>query len=533
MTATSIEKAEQSRRITAFSSVGAPGTAIYGGYIVENEKDPRVSGRQKFTTFSNMLANASIVAAGVRLFLNLVSKAAWNADPIDDSAEAVEVAEFVKSVMDDMTTPWHRVVRRAAMFRFYGFSIQEWTAKRRDDGKIGLLDIEARPQQTIERWDVDESGTLRGVFQENPTTSQEHYLPRGKTIYCVDDSLNDSPAGLGLFRHLVSRYHALQRYELLEAWGFERDLRGTPIGRGPLAEMAKLVTTGTLTAEQVAELRAPIEAFVSNALKGKDTGLILDSAVYRTTDEHGSPSSTPQWTVELLSGQTTSQPEMAKAIERLNREMARVMGVEHLLLGADSKGSHALSADKSLTFGLLVASTLQELVGVFQADFLDPLFQLNGWDPKLKPKLTVEAVQYRDIVEVTTALRDMATAGVPIMPDDPVVNVIRKLLGLPNQPESSIDLALELKTQPIAVMEQEAAMAAEAKGESVPPKEPPVQKHHPKGGKKAKKPPTQLQQALRVVAASLREPDPDMSEKDRQGIRSFLRLASRMKKGDD
>src|SRR5690606_18061192 len=117
---------------------------------------------------------------------------------------AQEAADFVESVMFDMETSWAKIARRASMYRFNGFGIQEWTAKRRDDGRIGLKDIAARPCHTITRWEIDEAtGEIRGVYQTNPQTGREIFLPRGKVIYLVDDSLTDHPEGLGLFRNLV------------------------------------------------------------------------------------------------------------------------------------------------------------------------------------------------------------------------------------------------------------------------------------------------------------------------------------------
>lgn len=434
-----------------FQTVGAPGTAIYGGYIVENERDSRLTGTEKYRTYSNMLANVSIVSAGVRFFLNLLAKAQWKVEPADETTEAEEIAERIEKVMDNMTTPWHRIVRRAAMYRFYGFSLQEWTAKRDDeDGTIIYKDIEPRPQRTIERWDTDRTGTVLGVAQRSVQTNEDLYLPRGKLIYLVDDSLDDSPEGLGLFRHIISRATTLGRYELLEAWGFERDLRGTPVGYAPLAELERMKESGELSPEQVAALRAPVETFVANAIKGKDTGLVLDSAPHRGLGEQQTPINVKQFSVELLQGQATSQPDMAKAIERLNREMARVLGVEHLMLGSDNTGSFALSKDKTQSFGLIVSSTLQEIKQVMESDFLDPLFELNGWDLKLKPKFKVEQIQYRDIEQVTAALVDLARAGATLMPDDPAIKEIRDQLGLSNQPEREIDLMLPNPLNPLA-----------------------------------------------------------------------------------
>jgi hypothetical protein len=341
------------------------------------------------------------------------------------------------------------------MFRFHGFSVQEWTAKRLDDGTIGYRDIAPRPQITIERWDTDDNGDVVGIIQRSPQTQLDKYLPRHKCIYAVDDTLDDNPAGLGLFRHLVKTATTLARYELLEAWGFERDLRGTPIGRGPLTELEKLVKNGQLTSEQAAALRAPIEKWIKRALKGKETSLFLDSAPYRASGENQQPATnSKQWDIELLSGSGGPHEAIAKAIERLNREMARVLGVEHLLLGSDSSGSFALSKDKTEAFGKMVDASITELVAIFSDDFLGPLFEMNAWDESLMPTFRPDKVQHQDIAKIAQILRDMATAGAPLMPNDPAVNEVRALAGLSHAPEVDEDAALPQPTPSRTVAEK-------------------------------------------------------------------------------
>jgi len=422
-----------------FSVVGAPGTAIYGGYILSKETDADLTGQQRYITYSEMLANVSIVAAGVRYFANLVAKAQWSVDPAEGGEE---LAEKVEKIMNDMTTPFHRVVRRAAMYCMWGFSIQEWTAKRNEDGTVGYLDIEPRAQCTIERWDADISGTILGMVQRRPQDQKELYLPRGKCIYLVDDTLSDSPEGMGLFRHLVKTAKALQRYELLEAWGFETDLRGVPIARGPFTQLEQMVQAQTLTRAQADALKQPMLDFIESHNRNPELGMLLDSMTYQTTDERSTPSQVRQWDVELLQGDPGTAEEVAAAIERLNRELARVLGVEQLLLGSDSAGSFALSKDKTQQFALLVDSCLKELKETFEADFLDPLFALNGWDEEKKPTFSIEKIQYRDIVEVTEALAALARAA--LSPEDEATNVIRAQLGLPDAPEiDEADLALQ------------------------------------------------------------------------------------------
>lgn len=132
---------------------------------------------------------------------------------------------------------------------------------------------------------------------------------------------------------------------------------------------------------------------------------------------------------------TSSQEAVAAAINRLNMEIARILNVEGLLLGADSKGSYALSRDKTNALYLIVDASLNEIREGYQKDIVDTLWTLNGFDPALKPKLKTEAIQFRDIEQVTAALRDMATAGATLAPNDPAINEVRDMIGLSHAPE--------------------------------------------------------------------------------------------------
>lgn len=430
----------RSARVAPRKTVGTGGTAIVGGYIQPVDSDAALTGPQRYKTFSEILANVAIVAAGARYYLNLGAKPSWKAEPADDSPKAREIAELVDAIFEDMTTPWHRVVRRALMYRFYGFSIQEWTAKLRKDGVIGLLDVEPRPQKTIERWDVDESGTVHGLTQVNPNNFEEVYLPRGKLLYIVDDSLDDSPEGLGLFRHLADPSRRLKRLQKLEVIGYETDLRGIPVARAPLDEMKAAVTNGNLTAEEKTELEQPLRDLITNHIRTEDLAILLDSVTYQTIDDKGTPSSIPKWSFELLKGGSTGLGDVAGAIDRIIRELAWVLGVEHLLLGADSRGSHALARDKSHNFGLIVDSSLVDVRETVDADLIRPLATMNGWPEELIPKMKVGQVQYRDIEQITGAMADMANAGAILDVNDPVVGEVRDLLGLSRPPDVAAEL---------------------------------------------------------------------------------------------
>jgi hypothetical protein len=414
--------------------VGASGAVITDGYVVEDESNGSLTGGNQYITYSNLLANTSIVAAGVRYFLNLVAKPTWKTVPPDQENElAVYYAKIVNKQKDRMATSWSRAIRRSAMYRFYGFSIQEWTMELAD-GIYQYKDIAPRPQSTIEKWDIDNEGQVTGIHQRLVNTGFLQPIPREKIIYLVDDSLNDSPQGLGLFRHIVSACSRLQRYEQLEGYGFESDLRGIPVGRAPFAAMQEAVNSGLLTSADKKAAEAPLLRFIENHIKNPALGILVDSMTYQTLDDASTPSSVKQWDIELLKGSSSALPDMAVAIERVNREIARILGVEGLLLGEQTTGSHALSSDKALNFALIVDSTLSEIVDTYQKDFIKRLFEMNGWDQNLMPTFEVDVMQHRDITQVTQALKDLADAGAMLDPNDPATNEVRALLGVSPQP---------------------------------------------------------------------------------------------------
>jgi hypothetical protein len=424
--------------------IGVPGFAITNGYILPRNVDRLLSQRERYRLYEENLTNVAIISTGVRYFLDLVSSAEWNFEPADDSAKAQEVADFVQDAMHDMETSFFRIIRRQARYKFDGFSIQEWTVKPREDGRIGFLDIEPRPAHTIERWDVGSNGVVKGVLQTNPNTGQEIYLPVSKLVYVTDDTLSDSPEGLGLFRQAIRGAAGIARFEDLEHWGFETDLQGIPIGRVPIAHMQELVDEGVLTQAQMQQARLAIDSMIANHIRGPASGITLDSATYKTTDERGAPSNQRLWDIELLKSGGTSHAQIDVAIKRKTQELARLLGVEHLLLGSDGAGSLALSQSSTKRLHGMVNSCLNELRDVSAKQMIRPLMVLNNIPKPLWPKPKPEEIAYRTVEEVTGALANLATAGVPLMPGDAAVAAVRDMIGLPRtDPKADIIAQIE------------------------------------------------------------------------------------------
>ena len=419
------------RDVNLGNTRGGAGFSIHGGYIAEKERDASLIGRNRFLTYSNILADSTIVASGVRYFLNLAAKTPWKVRPASDEDDAREKAEFVEKMLHDMATPLHKVVRQAAMHRMWGFATMEWTAARNDEGQYVVKYIENRAQWTIELWDTDFAGRVLGIVQRPAQDlGRSIYIPRAKLVYLCDNSFTDDPRGVGLLRHVARPVKQLREYERLEHLGYETDMRGIPVAKGPLAELQAAVNTKKITQDQANALIQPLRDFITNHIRGTDSGIVLDSSVYAGSGEDETPIKAAKYEIDLLSGGSYGHKEIAEAIERINREIARVLGVEQLLLGADSAGSLALSRDKSQAFFMVVNSALTEIRSAFRKDVLEPIWLLNGFDEDLMPDLDFENVEFKDPEQVSKVVKDLATSGVPIDPQDDLVDELLAIVGL-------------------------------------------------------------------------------------------------------
>ena len=420
---------------SAFQEKGKSGSVGISGIINNNERNPRVAGENRYRVAQDIIYNCSAVVAGFRGFQTLVSRPKWSATPALDlgngtkSSDAAKAgAEFAERLLEQPMESWPRIVRRMAAHKMYGFGIHEWVAGRRPDGLVGLGKLKIRPWHTIKKWDVDEHGNVLGVWQTPNTILNEVYLPRESFLYLCDDALQDSPEGLGLWRHMVDPWERMKVYLRLEAQGYERDLRGIPVGRAPLAQID---ADTTKTPEQKKAMLDGIKNAVKMESKSADTGFVLDSATYeQVTSDGTAPSAQPMWDLELLTGNSSGFAELNNAILRLRFDMLMMMGMETMALGDTSSGSRALSQEKSRGLAMNIDSCIDEMCDAMNTDVLPMIWMLNGWPLSTLPNYKAESAAFKDIVAVTQALANIAQAGVMIDPADPAVNEVRLMAGL-------------------------------------------------------------------------------------------------------
>jgi hypothetical protein len=422
---------------------GSDGVSSYGGYISVGETHPDLIGENLWRTYAKILGGTIIVAAAVRYALNLIGGVTWTAEPnphAKDQRMAKKCAELVGfGLLDaDMPLPWQMHAKKAALYRWYGFSLHNWIMRTRSDGVRVFADLQHRPQQTIKQWDIPAEGMpWVGVIQQTRTGGL-YYVERSRSFYCVDLSITDQPAGVGLLRHVAEHARRLERAEQIEAYGYDANLRGVPLCRAPLAELYNYAVAHPELGDPDAYVDDQVhtmDVFLKNHVKSSNQGYMMDSAVYLSNDTAGAtPSGTPKWAIELLKGDDMSLAEAAQWIERINREIARVLSAEYMLLGDGDAGSNAMHTDKTAQQGAMLNATLGEIAAFARNDLARPLVARNFGAKVAEdctPIITPSPICVDDLRVATGAMLDMVNAGAYVPPDDPAWAVLRDRGALP------------------------------------------------------------------------------------------------------
>jgi hypothetical protein len=435
-----------SRKTTPVTKpAGSDGVWAPSGYLFSGERKAALSGDQKWLTFDNTISNCITVAAAVRVWTKLHATAEWTVEPNPmGGSDAEKCADLVQEGLIDalMSRPFNRIVAKAGFgSTFKGFAMFEQIMRRRSDGMIITADLQHRPQWSIQRWDIaNEQSPWMGVEQRTKS-GQTYYIPRERLLYVVEDDITDSPDGVGVLRHVIEHARRVERYEQLEGWQNETDLRGMPLGFAPLEELRANAIAAGISPTDTAGITNYVKAqtkwlsdLLEKHIKTPEISAMIDSAVYKDKGQDAAPSANKKWGFEIVKGQATGQAEVRAAINAINREIMRVMASEWLLMG-DSEGARSVHEDKTKMYGMVLNGSLANIGSAVTMGPARRIVALNGYDidtctPIVKPL----PIPLESIESACRALQLLAQAGDPIRPDDDAPDVIRQRMQLPPRP---------------------------------------------------------------------------------------------------
>ena len=412
--------------------VGSSGLSRLGGFVNE-EFHPKLRGTQAAKVFLEMRSNDPIVGAILFGLEMVIRQVAWRIEPASSSTKDVENAKFVDSCLNDMSFTWSDTISEILSMLPYGWAYHEIVYKRRSgldapnsesrskysDGKVGWRKMPLRSQESLLRWEFDESGGISGMWQQAPPSYSPTFLPIQKCLLFRTSVYKNNPEGRSALRNAYRPWYFKKRIEEIEAIGIERDLAGLPI-----MYVDPRILSSTASAAEKA-LLADYKEVVVNIRRDEQEGLVLPLQY----DNEGRK----LFEFSLMSSGGTRQFDTSGIISRKNQEIAMTVLADFILLGHERIGSFALSADKTDLFALAVGSWLDMIAATFNAHAIPRLLAINNMADGEMPSLMHGDIESPDLGSLGNFVQVLSTAGVPLFPDDDLENYLREAASLPKK----------------------------------------------------------------------------------------------------
>jgi hypothetical protein len=418
--------------------LGIGGLHTATGNIRADEFLRELKGRKAINKFREMRDNDSIVGAVMYAIEQVLRDVPYKIVPSDESDSAQNEAEFVKQVLEDMDHSFDDHISEALSSLSFGFSCFEVVYKRRNgpntnnpkkksmynDGRLGIKKIASRAQWTIERFEVDRyNGDILGVYQTKNYKPGSNFIPSWKMVHYRTITTNNDPSGRSILRNAYKSYTYLSNLQAIEAIAVERELNGIPIGRMPAEYLSNNAT------EDQKALRNQFETLLRD-LRNNEQGFgLLPSDLYVDTD--GKPTDQRLMDIELITSNGTRNVEIDPIIRRYQHDIARSMMAEFLMLGSGELGSYALSKSKTDLFQKSLESYINSIYDVVNKQIVSRLWELNGLDYSLMPKIVPGDVSKHDLKELGAYLRNLNGANIDLADQVDIVDELLETAELP------------------------------------------------------------------------------------------------------
>lgn len=423
------------------AELGLPGLEHYAGYINE-EFLTQLAGLRGRKTFKEMSENDAVIGAmlfAIEMFLRPVK---WKVDPFDDSEASKKSAEFVQSVIDDMSHSWADFIGEWMAAPVYGFAPFEIVWKRRagwkrnpdrrskhDDGKLGISKLAIRHPDSLHQWEFDSKDrSLRAMIQRPAPTFAEIRIPANKLLLFTVMARKGNPEGMSLLRRAYVAWYRKKRIEEIESIGIERELAGLPMFQTPSEWWAEDATDAQKAL--LDQVRT-----IARRVRADEQAAIVIPSVY---DEGGNQ----LLSFDLVNTGGTRAIETGATKEYYSRQMAMSVMADVLLMGHEKVGSFALSDSKTNLFASGLEAMLDGIENVLNKDLVPRVLDLNAMNTSEPPVITHGDIETPDLDIVGEYVSRLAGAGLPLFPTKDG-DLERSLFRIANLPEDAVDGILE------------------------------------------------------------------------------------------
>jgi len=429
------------RRNLGFMELGVAGAKISHGFVFE-EFLPQLQlerGRRIYREMRDNDATINAVLFAVEMILRAVNWTAEENSKTKGTKEAEEGAMFLEGALfDDMSHTWDDFISEVLSMLTFGWEYTEIVYKRRlgpdsvdpsrrsiyNDGAVGIRKLANRAQETLYKWNIDDTGGLKGMWQQPPYGGPRRYIPIEKSLLFRPHPQKGSPEGRSALRGAYRSWHILKRMQEWEAIAVERELNGLPVIYIPSQILNSTNPNDQRAVQEYLEI-------VRDVKFNRQGGLILPSNTYM--DSEGNPTDIKTVEFKLMASEGTRNIDIGVAILRYQRDIARTILADFIMLGATDRGSFALSKDKSNLFIKAMEGWNEAIAETLNRYLVPRLWRMNNFDRQYMPFLRPGTIAPVDLEEIGRFISDMARSGAPLFPDDELENALRSAADLPEK----------------------------------------------------------------------------------------------------
>ncbi len=431
-------------QIIDMREIGATGLKRFSGFIYE-EFLPQLTGWKGVAVYKEMGDNDPTVGAVLFAIKMLCRKVDWRTTPASKEPFDQEAADFLKTVMDDMSQTWIDTIDEILEMLKYGYNLNEIVYKRRcgdsldpsmrskfSDGRIGWRKLSTRSQDTIYRWQFDDHGGIQGVEQLAPPHYYHVTIPVEKFLLFRTTVNKNNPEGRSILRNAYRPWFLKKNIENIEGIGIERDLAGLPVALVP----PEILSSGA--SPQMKQILGNIKEIVTNIRRDEQEGIVFPLAY----DQNGKP----MYELKLLSTGGQRQFDTDKIINRYDKRIAMCALADFILMGQEAVGSFALASSKTEIFATAISAYLDIIADVFNRFAIPRLFELNDFQISDYPKIEHGDLESVDLKELGDYIQKLSGAGAPLFPNLELEKYLMKVAGLPEPLDEAA--ATEMQVEP-------------------------------------------------------------------------------------
>lgn len=387
--------------------IGAPGSAIFGGYLSQQDYNPDLQPPACYDIYDKMRLGDGQVGAGLAVIKLPILRANWGVEAASDSAEDRMIAEICEKDLRSMTTSFEATLRQILLHLDYGSMPMEEVWEIRDDGLVHLRKLAPRLPRSVTRWYTDENGGFAGIQQSAIKASgfSQPDIPANKLALFVNEQEGANFRGHSVLRRAYKHWFYKDGYYRIDAIANEKRTVGVDIG------------TIKAGAQDKETLKRKLEQAMMTLHVHEKQYVIEDEENFSYRLETG--------------GARGNANAIMASIEHHDLRILRAVIAEFVAMGSGSTGSLAMHKDKTGFFLMALEATSDNIAETMTSHLLKRWVSYN-WRVQEYPRMKYSRLDTRNAAEIAESVNKLVSVNA-LTPGEDTERELRVLLDLPEE----------------------------------------------------------------------------------------------------